>query len=342
LKSLDVPAITEEFNLLKPKFEKLEGEASFILTQSIQQAGLKVHSISSRVKSLDSFIDKAIRKEYEKPLEEINDLVGLRVVLLFLSDIPRVARIIDQNFNILAEDNKIEPSEPTSFEYMSHHFIGQLKDSHTGLRYDDIKGVSFEIQVRTILMDAWANVSHYLDYKAEASIPSDLRRDFYALSGLFYVADRHFQLFYGESRDSQRHAIESIVKPRKPNLNQEINLDTLAAYLRQKFPGRNPSEPRPISQLVEELVRNGYSTLAEIDRQLDRAQEALAQFERQQYAPGAPGAPGFNDVGAVRISMAIADEKYLKMADLEAGQNSQPYYPEKAFRHLLRPEQLPE
>jgi putative GTP pyrophosphokinase len=336
LEPLDIPEITDEFNLLKPKFEKLQGEARFVLTQSIQQTGLKVHSISSRVKSLDSFIDKAIRKEYGKPLEQINDVVGLRVVLLFLSDIPKVARIIERSFKVLAEDNKIEPFEPTSFAYMSQHFIAQLQDSYAGLKYDDIKGVPFEIQVRTILMDAWANVSHYLDYKAEASIPSDLRRDFYALSGLFYVADRHFQLFYGESLDSQRQAIESIVKPRNPNLNQEINLDTLTAYLRQKFPGRNPAQPGLISKLVEELVRNRYSTLAEIDRQIDRAQEALAQYERQQYPPGRVG---FNDVGAVRVSMAIADETYRNIMDLESGEiNSPVVYKERAFRHLLRPE----
>lgn len=89
-------------------------------------------------------------------------------------------------------------------------------------------------------------------------------------------------------------------------------------------------------------MRNGYSTLAEIDRQLDRAQEALTQMERQYYPPTAPGALGFNDVGAVRVSMTIADENYIKLADLEEGRNTQPYYSERTFRHLLRPEQSPE
>ena len=49
----------------------------------------------------------------------------------------------------------------------------------------------FEIQVRTIAQDAWDSVSHYLDYKNN-SIRDELKRDFYALSGLFYVADTHF------------------------------------------------------------------------------------------------------------------------------------------------------
>ncbi|MBI4489516.1 MAG: hypothetical protein HY694_10565 [Deltaproteobacteria bacterium] len=58
--------------------------------------------------------------------------------------------------------------------------------------------VPFEIQIRTIAQDAWASISHYLDYKKESDIPAQLRRDFYALSGLFYVADRHFAMLKKE------------------------------------------------------------------------------------------------------------------------------------------------
>jgi ppGpp synthetase/RelA/SpoT-type nucleotidyltranferase len=81
--------------------------------------------------------------------------------------------------------------------YQSVHFVGRIHPSRSGPRYDSIKGQRFEIQVRTILMDAWANVSNYLDYKSDRSIPSELRRDFFALSGLFYVAEQHLEPFQG-------------------------------------------------------------------------------------------------------------------------------------------------
>ena len=65
-----------------------------------------------------------------------------------------------------------------------------LKDMKKG----EVTGKPFEIQVRTIAQDAWASVSYHLDYKKEETIPVELRRDFYALSGLFYIADQHFKI----------------------------------------------------------------------------------------------------------------------------------------------------
>ena len=57
---------------------------------------------------------------------------------------------------------------------------------------DNNKKFLFEIQIRTITQDAWASISHYLDYKNEISIADELKKDFYALSGLFYIADTQF------------------------------------------------------------------------------------------------------------------------------------------------------
>jgi len=93
--------------------------------------------------------------------------VGLRVVCLFLSDIERVAKVVKESFEVLEEDNKIEGREISSFGYMSFHFTVQMKRSFSGPRYDAIASIPFEIQVRTIAMDAWATTSHYLDYKSD-------------------------------------------------------------------------------------------------------------------------------------------------------------------------------
>jgi putative GTP pyrophosphokinase len=71
---------------------------------------------------------------------------------------------------------------------------GAPQKGHSGPRYDPLKHLRFEVQVRTIVMDAGAAVSHHLDYKGGTSVPSELRKDFYALSGLFYVADQHFEV----------------------------------------------------------------------------------------------------------------------------------------------------
>jgi ppGpp synthetase/RelA/SpoT-type nucleotidyltranferase len=171
-------------------------------------------------------LDKSRRKNCKNPIEEIQDIVGLRIVCLFLSDISRISEIIRESFDSITEDNKIYDSEDALFGYLSAHSIVKLKSDCSGPRYRDLKGEHFEIQIRTLTMDAWANVSHYLDYKSKMDIPRELKRDFYALSGLFYVADTHFEMFFKSRQKVAQRLEEFGLSP-----TQEINFDSLSIYL---------------------------------------------------------------------------------------------------------------
>ena len=86
--------------------------------------------------------------------------------------------MVESLFDVLAAEDKVEGvGDPSTFGYMSQHFEATNPDEHTGPRYDRLRGIRFEVQVRTLLMDAWANVSHYLAYKGDASIPPELRTE---------------------------------------------------------------------------------------------------------------------------------------------------------------------
>jgi len=143
--------IRAEFQHQQPNYSALEGEAAFILQRALQQKKIKTHSIPTRVKDLGSFLDKVKRKESKEPFKDIHDIVGLRVICLFLSDIPRVGDVVRESFSVLSEDDKIEGAAVGSFGYMSFHFNARMKDEYKGPRYDAIAGMPFEIQVRTIL-----------------------------------------------------------------------------------------------------------------------------------------------------------------------------------------------
>ncbi len=213
---MDNETLSQQFQDKKRTFENLETEGLYIIHKALQSTDIKLHSIGSRVKDLQSFLDKAERIQTKKPFEEVHDIVGLRVICLFLSDIDRIGTAIREAFLVVSEDNKIEGSEVSSFGYMSVHFIVTRKKEYSGPRYDHILKIPFEIQVRTIAMDAWANVSHYLEYKSEIDVPTDLRRDFYALSGLFYVADKHFEVFFRSRDESREQMAEAFAKPNLP------------------------------------------------------------------------------------------------------------------------------
>lgn len=302
-------------------FTRLKEEVLFVLQDSLEKAGIKIHAIHSRVKTLKSVADKLARIEQgggkSPSLETIDDLVGLRIVCLFLSDIPRIADVLRSSFNVLIEDNKIDGADITSFGYQSVHFISQLPQYFSGPRYDQIKSMRFEVQVRTIAMDAWAAASHYLDYKSEVGVPIHLKKDFYALSGLFYVADTHFEMFYNEAQRSRQELRISILS-KEALSNKLLDTDTLSEYLSGSLSDRNQVGREGISELLSELLETGYKTVGELDQIMQRGMDAFLAYEKEN-PPGVRDDEDddldpprrFADVGVVRILLEIADENFL-------------------------------
>lgn len=177
-------------------FNQLIKTVKFCISQEIQNHKIKYHSFIHRIKSFDSFVDKIRRKGVKEPFQEIMDIVGLRIVCLFHSDVKDIGTIVEKNFEIIEKDDKIDDVDVNIFGYMVLKYKAKLKDVQTD--YKDFKDIPFEIQIITIAQDAWASISHYLDYKNESKIPLHLKRDFHALSGLFYVADTHFEILRQE------------------------------------------------------------------------------------------------------------------------------------------------
>lgn len=296
--------IKQEYERLSIQFTCLEEEANFILNDAIQKLGIKINKIESRIKKLNSLIQKAERKEIIGSIQEIKDIVGIRIVCLFLSDINDIKEIVKRVFIVVEEDDKINGEILNEFGYMSLHYIVKMKEEYVGPRYDGIKDIEFEIQIRTMAMDSWANISHYLDYKTEKDIPDELKRDFYALSGLFYVADKHFEMFY-KSRESKIEQLDKSIVQDK-NYNQSINIDTLAAYLQTKMPDREHSGRSKLSEIVNELIESGYTNLDQLDEELNKSERAFLLYEVDNPPLSKPGRK-FIDVGVVRISLEIVE-----------------------------------
>ena len=159
-------------------------------------------------------------------------------------------------------------------------------------------------------MDAWANVSHYLDYKSERDVPSELRRDFFALSGLFYVADKHFEMFYGTRRQSKEEMSEFFEEAAPDLVNrEEVNLDSMGAYIHNKFPDREQCDPKGISELIDILLESGYKSIGDVDRLLEKTNKAFQRYE--ELDPPVSGR--YNGVGVIRISAKLLDEKFLRL-----------------------------
>jgi ppGpp synthetase/RelA/SpoT-type nucleotidyltranferase len=161
-----------------------------------------IHTVQSRAKDFDSFSGKASKIDqdtgelkYIDPLREITDLAGVRVITYVPQTVRDVEDAIRREFNVqerLDKDAALLGSGQIG--YKSIHFLVQIKEPRVqATEYSRYSSLVAEIQVRTILQHAWAEMEHDIQYKSDQQIPNDLKRRFVALAGLLEIADREFQ-----------------------------------------------------------------------------------------------------------------------------------------------------
>jgi ppGpp synthetase/RelA/SpoT-type nucleotidyltranferase/Flp pilus assembly protein TadD len=222
-----------QFVQLQPKYGALASEIHKILIDSFQDHGrdCKIHKIEFRAKDVDSFKKKCKKTstdgspKYIDPLTNITDLAGVRVILFFPDDISKICSFIEGNFNVIEKRDVGEDRFATSgsFGYNSIHYLVNLKDDWVELpHYSKYKNMTCEIQVRTILQHAWAEMEHDIQYKSEQSLPLEIRRKFTALAGMLEIADREFQSVQRED-GRLRSAI-------KKSLEAELTLESIPPY----------------------------------------------------------------------------------------------------------------
>jgi putative GTP pyrophosphokinase len=306
------------YNRLLPDYERLCDEVVFSLTDALKEANVRTHAIPARVKTAQSLATKALDKGWIEPFDVATDIVGARVVVLFKSDIEPARKVIHNLFNVVKEEN-VGTAEPARFGYSGVHFDAFIPESDSGRRYRGLHELKFEIQLRTIVEDAWAAVSHVLGYKGTTSIPEHLQRDFHALSGLFYVADQHFEMFYKQAAEASHQAEKQIVR-RASTVRRlqplSLNADTLAALVNNRYPDREPASRADGSELLPELLAHGLTTTEEVAELLDKTQELFVSYEMIS-PPGDFGQGRYAAIGVARVSLALASEDYRRMRRTE-------------------------
>ncbi len=199
-----------KYSLVKNRYEKLARKIEAVLREIVQSRGIKILSVTSRAKDEESFYNKAKKPNpdnpakpyYPEPLTNITDLAGIRLITYFLETLSLLENIIESEFEVIEKsDRKKQLIKDDKFGYQSIHYLVKLSEPRASLpEYLNFKETIFEIQIRTILQHAWAEIEHDIKYKTSADIPDEIRRRFLNLAGLIEIGDREFQFLQDEDR----------------------------------------------------------------------------------------------------------------------------------------------
>lgn len=156
-------------------------------------------SVKYRVKSFESLSEKEayLLRQGKEPL--IKDLLGMRVVVPFQEGVEQVISLLHRHFEIQEIERKSEQLSFREFAYDSVHVEIPVEED---LGLPSLCKHVVEVQVRTILQDAWAEVEHELIYKNHFRFPNNesIRKKLAALNANLTLSDMIFQ----EIRDYQK------------------------------------------------------------------------------------------------------------------------------------------
>ena len=178
-----------------PKQQRLTGIMVTLLTNLLNENGVDYLSVTGRTKSIQSAQAKIDRKQYANPAAQLTDISGIRVVTFFESHVSQISEIVRRSFEI-DEENSMDQDRKLGQDrlgYRSVHFVCCLGANRATLpEYHSLENLKFELQVRTVLQHAWAELAHDRSYKFAGELPSELQRNLNLYSGMLEVVDRGF------------------------------------------------------------------------------------------------------------------------------------------------------
>lgn len=293
-------AILDEYIQDLPQFVKCEQKVRDSIKDLLANAGILVAAVESRVKSQDSLAGKLELKGHKyNSLADLTDILGLRIVTFFIDDIEKVASAVERLFTIDWENSvdKRKIHDTDSFGYLSLHYICSMPDFP----------YRFEIQIRTLLQHAWANMNHESGYKAGVEIPKRYLRNMSRLAGMLELVDDEFSKMRVEISNYRRR-VQSLVQ--SGNLNEvPLDSESLRSYLEagpfdalnKSIASMNQAEIQEVSIMpfLDAFKLLGFQTIGNIATLIKEYSDGAYQIACFQI--------GLTDIDIISSSLAPQD-----------------------------------
>ncbi|MBW2503253.1 MAG: tetratricopeptide repeat protein [Deltaproteobacteria bacterium] len=189
-----------------PRYEQALQDYQQSIRQLLDQHGL-APTMKYRVKRFETYYEKLrdITLGSRGTSQSLSDFLGLRIICPFLADIETIESILTKHYPVLEVERKVTQHSFREFGYDSVHLQVDLPLNEVA---KPMPGTSkgCEIQLRTILQDAWAEVEHELVYKSDIVIPNEsIRRKLAALNATLTLSDLIFQEIRDFQEELRRH-----------------------------------------------------------------------------------------------------------------------------------------
>ncbi len=210
------------------RYENFKNALTSLINILLDSENIIPHTVSARVKDRDSLLKKIDKKDKYSTIDEITDVIGVRIITHYSDEVDAVAALLKKEFNV-DEENSIDKRElldPDRFGYLSLHYVAELsKERIKLLEYKQFDKLKFEIQVRSILQHTWAEIEHDIGYKSKSEVPKEVRRQFSRLAGLLEIADSEFVNIRNSLDDYEKYVGDTILTS-----PEDINIDAISLY----------------------------------------------------------------------------------------------------------------
>lgn len=278
------------------RFSSFTQKIGVLIKAILNAKAVKTHVITARMKDRESFQKKISKpgKTYNT-LNDVKDICGVRIITYFEDEVDPIAEIIEREF-IVDFDNSVDKRRvlnTDAFGYLSLHYVCSLLNERACLsEYNEFAEIPFEVQIRSVLQHAWAEIEHDLGYKSEVAIPKEIRRKFARVAGALEGADEdfneikqylhHYELSIGKDIATDAN----LVSIDKVSLNYFLKESTIvkeldSAIAKKIDVGIRSSEnehPQYIDARIQELRHIKVFTISDLEVQLNENSEEIVNF----------------------------------------------------------------
>ena len=265
-----------QYRSFLPVFTRMADVIPERLKGFFADAGIIVAAVEHRVKTEGSLAGKLMLKGGKyKDIFDITDLVGIRVITFYIDDVDKVASVLERLFEIdwANSIDKRKAHEIDSFGYLSLHYICRIPESaYSDPEHQELNKIRFEVQMRTVLQHAWANMNHDTGYKSGVEIPKVYLRNLSRLAGMLELVDDEFSRIRRELTDYRRNVQKLVASG---NLEEVLlDGDSFKSYLNigpfdrlsKRIASINQAEIQPVdlNNFLPLFKAMGFKTLGDI------------------------------------------------------------------------------